>query len=171
MRIRCRHIMVWASLTAVGLLPACATHPPDAAQRPSSRTSTTTATTANPSATREPRRAKWIDLKVGDCLADPAPTDPDVLTVTIVDCATPHHAEVYLREPMADDPGFANVANQQCTAGFSGYTGQSITDSPFTMTYLIDSNQDRTAANPAPSTVICLLQAADGRQLAGSARR
>lgn len=173
MRIGCGHMATVASLTAVVLLPACETHQPNVAHTPPSRTSTTSTTPAHapPSATREPRSAKWIDLKVGDCLADPPPTDPDVLTVTVVDCATPHHAEVYLRAPLADDPAFANVANQQCTAGFGEYTGQSVTDSPFTVTYLIDSNQDRTAANPAPSTVICLLEAADGRQLAESARR
>ncbi|MCV7102656.1 hypothetical protein H7I01_20260 [Mycobacterium palustre] len=34
----------------------------------------------------------------------------------------------------------------------------------------IDSNQDRTGADPTPSTVICLLQAADGQPLTGSAR-
>jgi hypothetical protein len=39
------------------------------------------------------------------------------------------------------------------------------------MTYLIDSNQDRTSNNPLPSTVICLLQAADGGPLTGSAHR
>ncbi|MHA3020924.1 hypothetical protein ACXPWS_11740 [Mycobacterium sp. BMJ-28] len=40
----------------------------------------------------------------------------------------------------------------------------------FTISYLIDSNQDRTAANPLPSTVICLLQAAGGAPLSTSAR-
>jgi hypothetical protein len=39
------------------------------------------------------------------------------------------------------------------------------------MTYLIDSNQDRTSANPLPSTVICLLAASNGGPLTGSARR
>jgi hypothetical protein len=94
-----------------------------------------------------------------------------VLTVTIVDCATRHQAEVYFRAPIADTPAFADVANQKCAAGFSNYTGRSVDGSPFAVTYLIDSNQDRTASNPAPSTVICLLQAANGRPLTESARR
>jgi hypothetical protein len=72
---------------------------------------------------------------------------------------------------MADDPTFADVANQQCAAGFSRYTGQSVADSAFTVSYLIESNQDRTAANPAPSTVICLLQPANDRPVTASARR
>ena len=41
----------------------------------------------------------------------------------------------------------------------------------FAVTYLIDSNQDRTSDNPLPSTVICLLQAVGGQQLTESARR
>ena len=39
------------------------------------------------------------------------------------------------------------------------------------MTYLIDSNMDRTGATPMPSTVICLLQSANGQPLTGSVRR
>jgi hypothetical protein len=38
------------------------------------------------------------------------------------------------------------------------------------VSYLIDSNQDRTSNDPLPSTVICLLQAANGGPLTGSAR-
>jgi hypothetical protein len=38
------------------------------------------------------------------------------------------------------------------------------------MTYLIDSNQDRTTNNPTPSTAICFLQSADGGPLTKSAR-
>jgi len=42
---------------------------------------------------------------------------------------------------------------------------------PLGVTYLIDSNQDRTSADPLPSTVICLIQASNGGPLTGSARR
>ena len=49
-------------------------------------------------------------------------------------------------------------------------TGRPLADSPFTMTYLIDSNQDRTSNNPLPSTVICLLQATGRGPLTRSAR-
>ena len=41
----------------------------------------------------------------------------------------------------------------------------------YAVTYLIDSNQDRTSNNPLPSTVICLLQSANVHPLTGSARR
>jgi hypothetical protein len=94
-----------------------------------------------------------------------------VVTVTIVDCATAHGAEVYLRAAMEVNTAVADVANRKCDAGITQYTGRSRDGSPFAVTYLIDSNQDRTASNPTPSTVICLLQAANGQPLTGSARR
>ncbi len=125
-------------------------------------------------ASAAPQRAgtqKWIDLQVGDCVADLPPADLSRVTVTVVDCGTAHLAEVYLRAPMAVDSAVATVANRDCTAGFPAYTGQSVGGSPYSMTYLIDSNMDRTGANPTPSTLICLLQAANGQPLTGSAHR
>ncbi len=117
------------------------------------------------------RTEKWIDLQVGDCVSDLPPADLSRVTVTVVDCATAHLAEVYRRAPMAVDTAITTVANRDCAAGFAPYTGQSVDPSPFSITYLIDSNQDRTGANPTPSTVICLLQGANGQPLTGSARR
>ncbi|WP_197499163.1 hypothetical protein [Mycobacterium sp. E3298] len=114
---------------------------------------------------------KWIELQVGDCVADLPPIDLSRVTVTAVDCATPHLAEVYLRGPLAVDKAVAIVANKDCNDGFAPYTGRSVDGSPFSITFLIDSNQDRTGADPTPSTVICLLQSATGQPLTGSARR
>ena len=114
---------------------------------------------------------KWIDLQVGQCVTDLPPADLSRVTVTVVDCAAAHLAEVYLRAPMAVDTAIATVANRDCAAGFAPYTGQPANRSPFSITYLIDSNQDRTGANPTPSTLICLLQAANGQSLTGSAHR
>ena len=79
-------------------------------------------------------------------------------------------AEVFLRAPLAVDTAIAKVADRDCTAGFTPYTGKYIDGSTFLITYLIDSNQDRTGALPNPSTLICLLQAVNG-QLTGSAHR
>ncbi|WP_369806038.1 hypothetical protein [Mycobacterium sp. E3251] len=114
---------------------------------------------------------KWIDLQTGECVADLPPIDLSRVTVTVVDCATAHLAEVYLRAPMAVDKAVAIVANKDCNEGFAPYTGRPVAGSPFSITYLIDSNQDRTGANPTPSTVICLLQSANGQPLTGSAHR
>lgn len=114
---------------------------------------------------------KWIDLRAGECVADLPPADGSRVDVTVVDCATAHLAEVYLRAPMAVDTATAAVANKDCAAGLAPYTGQSVDAGRFSITYLIDSNQDRTGADPTPSTVICLLQSANGQPLTGSARR
>jgi hypothetical protein len=114
---------------------------------------------------------KWIDLQAGECVLDLPPPDLSRVTVTVVDCAAAHLAEVYLRAPMAVDTAVASVANRDCAAGFAPYTGRPVDGSPFSVAYLIDSNQDRTGANPTPSTVICLLQSANGQPLTGSAHR
>jgi hypothetical protein len=46
-----------------------------------------------------------------------------------------------------------------------------VNSSPYTITYLIDSEQDRTSNNPYPSTVICLLAGAQGQSFTESAQR
>jgi len=163
-----------ASLAVLTVLPAC--HPSDLKSGHASTTAaptsvTTTTAVAAPPTTRNPRSEKWIDLQVGDCLAELPPSDPSVVTVTVVDCATAHAAEVYLRGPLAVNAAVTDVANRECASGFPGYTGQSVDGSPFAVTYLIDSNQDRTADNPTPSSLICLLHASNGQPLTGSARR
>jgi hypothetical protein len=161
------------SLAAVIVLQACGTtglKPGPSTSQTSTTVITTTAVAAPPTA-RNPRSEKWIDLQVGDCLAELPSSDPSVVTVTVVDCATTHAAEVYLRGPLALNDAVADVANQACASGFSQYTGQSVDGSSFAVTYLIDSNQDRTADNPTPSHLICLLHAANGQPLIGSARR
>ena len=63
------------------------------------------------------------------------------------------------------------IANQQCEAGLAQYTGLAANNTPFAISYLIDSEQDRTSNNPYPSTVICLLQDAQGQTRTASARR
>src|SRR5271163_4167521 len=160
------------SLAAVILLPACGTTDLKPAQSTDQRSTTviTTTAVAAPPTTRNPRSEKWIDLQVGDCLAELPPSDPSVVTVNVVDCSTAHAAEVYLRGPMAVNAAVDDVAKQQCAAGFSQYTGRSIDGTAFAVTYLIDSNQDRTSDNPVPSTVICLLHGADGQTLTKSER-
>ncbi len=117
-----------------------------------------------------PRTIAWVDLDVGDCLAGVPPTDPSVITVSVVGCGSPHIAEVYFRGPVAVNRAVTNVADNVCDSALSQFTAHPVDRSRFAVTYLIDSSQDRTAANPDPSTVICLLQAADGGPVTGSAR-
>jgi hypothetical protein len=155
-------------LATLTLLTACdaggSVAPSASPASPTSAPVTATTTTAH-----GPRTQKWIDLEVGDCLVDPPPTDPSVVTVSVVDCAIPHAAEVFLRANVEVNAAIADVADRQCGAGLPEYTGQ--TGGQFLVTYLVDSNQDRTSGNPLPSTVICLLQAPGGGPLTGSARR
>ena len=157
-----------ASLAAIALLAGCA-NDSDTASTTTSSTTTTTTVAVPPLTTPAPRTEKWVDLQVGDCLADPPPTDPGVVTVTIVDCGSPHAAEVYLRAAIEVNAALDDVANRQCSTALPQYTRRS--GSPYATTYLIDSEQDRTSNNPLPSTVICLLQDATGGALIGSARR
>jgi len=163
-------------LAALSLLTACDAGAGDSGAPSASSVSTASApvtatTVAAPPSAQGPLTKKWFELQAGDCLADPPPTDPSVVTVSVVDCAIPHSAEVYLRAPVEVNAAIADVADRQCNAGFAQYTGQSVGGGPLVVTYLIDSNQDRTSNDPLPSTVICLLQAAKGGPLTGSARR
>jgi ABC-type glycerol-3-phosphate transport system substrate-binding protein len=157
------------SLAAIAVLAGCAGNSGTTSTTTTSTTPVTTTTTvAAPPPTQEPRVEKWVDLQVGECLADPPPSDPSVVTVAVVDCGSAHAAEVYLRAAVEVNAALDDVANQQCGTGLAQYTGQPV--SPYTTTYLIDSEQDRTSNNPMPSTVICLLQDANGGPLTGSAR-
>lgn len=61
----------------------------------------------------------------------------------------------------------SDVGNRECNSGLTKYSG----GDPYMISYLIDSDQDRTSNNPYPSTVICLLQGTNGQTLTGSARR
>jgi|KBSSwiStaDraftv2_1062776.scaffolds.fasta_scaffold24364_3 hypothetical protein len=163
-------------LAALSLLTACDAGAGDSGAPSASSVATASApvtatTVAAPPSAQGPLTKKWFELQAGDCLADPPPTDPSVVTVSVVDCAIPHSAEVYLRAPVEVNAAIADVADRQCNAGFAQYTGQSVGGGPLAVTYLIDSNQDRTSSDPLPSTVICLLQAAKGGPVTGSARR
>jgi hypothetical protein len=157
------------------LLPACGANAGNSGTTSTSRaagTSTTNEAVAPSPPAAGPRTEKWIDLDVGQCLADLPQVDLGAVTVTVVDCATPHTAEVYFRGPMWVDTTVPDVANRDCGKALPDYAGRPI-GAPYTMTYLVDSDQDRTSDNPntAPGTLICLVEDASGRHLTGSARR
>ena len=166
-----------AAVAAVLVLSSCT--PGGSGDRTASTSAVTTTstpssasvTTSTTTSVAAPQPKNWFDLQVGDCLAEIPAIDLGVVTATVVDCATPHQAEVYLLAPLAVNTAIADVADQKCAEGFSRYTGHPVGGAPFTMTYLIDSNQDRTSNNPTPSTAICFLQAKNGEPLRASARR
>ncbi len=155
---------------AVAALSSCSSNDAnssDTADTTSSSVDASAPTVAAPAMTLAPDNHKWVDLEVGDCIAEVPAVDLGAVTVSLVDCATPHAAEVYLRAPVAVDAAITGVADRACAGGVKPYTGGG---ADFSVTYLIDSSQDRTGATPLPSTVICLLQSSNGAPLTGSAR-
>jgi hypothetical protein len=163
------------AICAVAALSACGTATPaEGTTSPATPTSTAAATTtpaaaaAAPPPTRAPQTRNWFDLDVGDCLTVLPRIDLGDVAVPVADCGTPHAAEVFLRAPVEVNAAIADVADHRCAAGLARYTGRS-GNGAYSVTYLIDSNQDRTSNNPLPSTVICLLQSANGYPLTGSA--
>jgi hypothetical protein len=162
------------SLIAVAIVSACGADTADRAAS-SPEVQTTTTTVAAPATTPFTATKTWVDLEVGDCIAHVPRVDLGEVSVTLVDCATPHKAEMYFRAGIPVNAALDDVADQECGAAFPGYTGQPLDDGPLTVTYLIDSNQDRTVIDPtngpAPSNVICLLEDPNGQPLTGSARR
>jgi hypothetical protein len=172
---RLRQLCWGTAISAISAasLNACGTHVGSPAQAPPSQATTTTAAAAPPPVPG-PRSEKWIDLDVGNCLADVPQVDLGEVDVTVVDCAEVHKAEVYFRGPLTVNAAIPDVANSKCATELPKYTGQG-DSTRYSVTYLVDSNQDRTTiaptVGPAPSTVICLLEDPTGQPLTGSARR
>jgi hypothetical protein len=171
MRPTSRSATLCAALTALALLPSCGSS--DSAGAPSSTSAvvpTSTIVLTTPAPAPSVRTKNWFDLQVGDCVTEIPAIETGVVASTVVDCATPHQAEVYLLAPLAVNTAIDQVASEKCTKGLVDYTGQPFNGGPFTLTYVIDSNQDRTTNNPTPSTAICFLQTKDGGPLTKSAR-
>ena len=168
MPIRYRHVMLTLCAVTVLAAPACQRPAEPAEPAPATAAPTTMVSPpvpGAPAAAPAPRQLKWVDLDTGQCLADPPPTDPAVVIVTVVDCTAAQRAEVFARLRVGVDAAVTDVADPRCAAALSSYTD----GGPFAVSYLIDSYQDRTGATPDPSTVICLLHSTDGAPLTGSA--
>lgn len=161
-----------AALAFSALVACSSTTEPSAdataeSSKPTTSAASAVATQATPAAPRAVTK-QWVDLTVGECVAEVPAVDVGEATVTVVDCTTPHRAEVYLLAPVAVNAAIADVADRECAAGVGAYAGSS---AGLSVTYLIDSKQDRTGAIPLPSTVICLLQSVGGDQLTGTVRQ
>jgi hypothetical protein len=175
MRIRSHRVALCAC--AIGSLAACGPVATDTSINRTTATPPSAVSTSPPPTIAAapmpltPDTHKWVDLQVGDCIAEVPAVDLGEVSVSIVDCAAAHAAEVYLRTPVEVNAAIADVAGRVCSAGVPDYTSRPVDGSPYSVTYLIDSGQDRTANNPLPSTVICLLQSANGQALTASARR
>ena len=161
-------IRVSLALLGISWLTGCATPPEETDATSSAAPDSPTPSTSQAIPPPAPAAVtkQWVDLTVGECIAEVPAVDVGVATVSVVDCASPHRAEVYLLAPVAVDAAIADVGDQACAAGVDVYTGGGRGD--LSITYLIDSKQDRTGAIPLPSTVICLLQDAEGASLTAS---
>ena len=166
------HRRLLAAAAVVLACAGCSDRSSPGSSSPQSAATTDTSAAQQPIAPpiAAPRIVKWIDLQAGDCLAGLPPTDPAEVTVTVVDCATPHLAEAYLRANIPVDTALTEPASGRCETGFVQYGGRTAAARGFTISYLIDSEQDRTSNNPLPSTIICLVQSSAGEPLTGSAR-
>jgi hypothetical protein len=162
MRVR-RHGGAWLLFASVVLLGGCG-----ASDSGLGAGSVAASASVSSSADAVPQTKPWVDLQVGECVAEVPAVDVGVVTVNVVDCAAAHEAEVFLLAPVAVNAAIADVAGQACAAGADRYTGGEHARA-LSVTSLIDSRQDRTGAIPLPSTVICLLQTTDG-PLEGSVR-
>ncbi len=154
-----------AALVLAGCGGGSHTAAPSTTTTSSTPPSTTTTAAPTPAPVAAPRTRNWFELDTGDCLTALPQIELGDVAVPVVDCAEPHLAEVFLRVPVEVNAAVAEVAEQKCRAGLAAYTGGR---ADYSVTYLIDSNQDRTANTPLPSTVICLLQSPNGRPLTGS---
>ncbi|HEY7052890.1 MAG TPA: hypothetical protein VH496_12280 [Mycobacterium sp.] len=167
--------MALTTMLLASVLPACGNHSEVAERTSTSRASTTSSTSpTTTTAIAAPRTVRWVDLDGGQCVKALPNVELGDVNVTVVDCTTPHQAEAYFRGALTVNAAIPTVANPTCAKEFHNYTGRSVDNSGLAITYLVDSNQDRTTvaptAGPAPSTVICLLQDANGEPLTGSAR-
>lgn len=93
-----------------------------------------------------------------------------IVTVTMVSCTAATRSRFTPPWAGAGDAAGTSVADRGYATQFTRYTGQSEATSLFTVTYLVDSDRDRTVDNPEPSTVVYLLQAASGQPPTESAR-
>lgn len=151
-------------LTGCGAATAPTVTPP--APPGDSPAMTATAPPATAGGSVVPQTRNWFELEVGDCVTALPQLERGDVAVPLADCAGPHVAQVFLRVPVEVNSATSDVAEARCRAALAAYTagGQG-----YSLTYLIDSNQDRTSNAPLPSTVICLLQSAGGEPLVGSA--
>ncbi len=164
------HRLLLAAAAAVLVCAGCSDRASSRDPSPPEPPTTAAAGTSTAPPVAAPRTVKWIDLQAGDCLAGRPPTDPAEVTVTVVDCTTPHLAEAYLRADIPVDTALTDTATARCETGFAAYSGRTAAAAGLTISYLIDSEQDRTSNNPLPSTIICLVQSSAGQTLTGSAR-
>lgn len=119
------------------------------------------------------------EISVGDCVS-PVGDDLFVGSVELIDCEEPHDAEVYAQfevpgDALPDDPttpGYPGgseltwYAQDECQARFESYTGESYWTAPYDVKVITPSFSTWDVGD---RMITCLLIAADGGSLTGSA--
>jgi Septum formation len=118
-----------------------------------------------------------VALKVGDCFDQTPSVDANgngIVVDSIVDCAQPHDAEVYLvfdypgsPDAYPGDEAIGSLQQTRCQAAFEAYVGKDPDLSSYTINY---RRPDVDSWSSGDRSIACLIEDASGGQLTGSAR-
>jgi hypothetical protein len=139
------------------------------------------ASAAQAGATSEPvdanrRTVLSVDLRPGDCIANPLPDEVvSIVAVDVVDCGTPHDIEVialvvHPADERADYPGdnaLIQHADAACLDRFEGWVGRSYAESALAVSYMWPQSKGWAQGD---RTIICITALPDGEQLVGTVR-
>jgi hypothetical protein len=117
------------------------------------------------------------DLSVGDCFTRTPTTDSNgdnVNANTIVECAQPHDAEVFLvfdvpagPNGYPGDEAIGALQQTRCEAAFAGYVGKEYGLSSYTINYV---RPDIDTWGSGDHKIACLIEDASAGKLTGSAK-
>lgn len=114
-----------------------------------------------------------LELTVGECVVDEGLTS-DTLTevgaLPVVDCAEPHHAEVYYAETLSVEEypdTVATTTEESCLAEFEGYVGAAYEDSRYYVSVIYPSEY---TWGEGDRQVACLVTGDTDEELTGSVR-
>lgn len=109
-----------------------------------------------------------FDLKVGDCLDEPAGSE--IFDVNRVDCSEPHDSELYATFDLTGDsyPGASTVeaaAIDGCLEAFEPYVGREFATSRLDVWWLEPSTESWSEGD---REIACMLSEPDGSDMTGS---
>lgn len=112
-----------------------------------------------------------FELSVGDCFDDPDSFE-EVSNVPMVDCAEPHHNEVYHAFDLPDGnfPGLFAVeerADEACLSRFDGFVGMDYAASELDYGYLYPTSDTWSEGD---REIVCLVYHMTGERITGSVR-
>jgi hypothetical protein len=112
-----------------------------------------------------------LQLTVGECVNEPSVAEEgeqEIGALPVVDCAEPHHAEVFHTIELTDESYPADVltqAEEACYGAFEGYVGIAYEESAYYFTATYPTSQSWDAGD---RQIACLLVGETGEELTGS---